>query len=168
MERQQMIHMACEGVLIGGLSLYFTKQLKKQAKEIEELKEAISKNQAANEKRFEVIFNFLDNVNGGFMPPQQAPQPREAPQRPPREVKKSPPPREEEMKRLPQKKKSVVQTVEEPSVLAIITKKNVAKEDMNIEVCDPNDEDCLEDIKDEMALLEGEEVIEESVDTDMD
>jgi hypothetical protein len=38
-------------------------------KEIEELKGIISKNQGSNEKRFEVIFSFLDNVNGGFMPP---------------------------------------------------------------------------------------------------
>jgi hypothetical protein len=184
MERQQMIHMACEGVLIGGLSLYFAKQLKQQTKEIEELKSIIAKNQAANEKRFEVVFNFLDNVNGGFMQPQV---PREAPRedrvisqqkvnpavaaqqkRPPREVKKSKesyaPPREEEIKRLPQKKKTVVQTVEEPSVLTIITKKNVeaVKEDMNIEVCDPNDENCTDDIQEEMALLE------ESLEEDMD
>ena len=193
MERQQMIHMACEGVLIGGLSLYFTKQLKQQNKEIEELKSIIAKNQAANEKRFEVVFNFLDNVNGGFMPPREAPQvPREAqredrvisqqkvnpavvaqqkrqPQREaPREVKKSKesyaPPREdvkeEEIKRLPQKKKSVIQTVEEPSVLNVITKKNVeaVKENM----CDPNDENCTDDIQEEMALLE--ETIEEDMD----
>ncbi len=190
MERQQMIHMACEGVLIGGLSLYFSKQLKQQNKEIEELKAIIAKNQAANEKRFEVVFNFLDSVNGGFMPPRESPQPREATREapqpredrvisqqkvaiqqkrpPPREVKKSKesyaPPREEEIKRLPQKKKTVVQTVEEPSVLTIITKKNVeaSKEDMNIEVCDPNDENCTDDIQEEMALLE------ESLETDMD
>jgi len=181
MERPQMIHMACEGILIGGISLYFAKQLKQQNKEIEELKAIIAKNQAANEKRFEVVFNFLDNVNGGFMPPREAPQPpREdrvisqqkvnpavvaQQKRPlPREVKKSSPPREEEIKRLPQKKKVVVQTVEEPSVLTVITKKNVEK--ANIEVCDPNDEDCVEDIKDEIGtLLEG---IEESLETDMD
>ncbi len=178
-----MIHMACEGILIGGLSLYFSKQLKQQNKEIEELKAIIAKNQAANEKRFEVVFNFLDSVNGGFMPPQQREAPREdrvlsqqkvnpavaaqQKRQPQREVKKSPPPaKEEEMKRLPQKKKSVVQTVEEPSVLTIITKKNVGKEDM--EVCDPNDEDCVDDIQDEMGtLLEGNE-IEESLETDMD
>ncbi len=184
MDNKQMIHMACEGILIGGLSLYFSKQLKQQNKEIEELKAIISKNQAANEKRFEVVFNFLDSVNGGFMPPQQ--QQREAPRedssrqkvtvqqkRPSREVKK-PPPREvvkeEEIKRLPQKKKTIPQTVEEPSVLTIITKKNVeaSKENMNIEVCDPNDEDCVDDIQEEMALLEGENVIEESLETDMD
>ena len=163
MERQQMIHMACEGILIGGLSLYFAKQLKHQHKEIEELKSIIAKNQAANEKRFEVVFNFLDNVNGGFMPSREAPQ-----YQVPREVKKSKesyaPPREEEMKRLPQKKKSVIQTVEEPSVLTNITKKNIeaSKEDMNIEVCDPNDDDCTDDIREEMALLE------ESLETDMD
>ncbi len=186
MERQQMIHMACEGILIGGLSLYFSKQLKHQHTEIEELKAIIAKNQAANEKRFEVVFNFLDNVNGGFMPPQQpreipredrvvsqqkvnpavaAQQKRPPPREAPREVKKSKesyaPPREEEMKRLPQKKKSVIQTVEEPSVLTNITKKNieVSKE----EVCDPNDEECTEDIKEEMGTL-----LEESLETDMD
>jgi len=187
MDNKQMIHMACEGILIGGLSLYFSKQLKQQNKEIEELKAIIAKNQAANEKRFEVVFNFLDSVNGGFMPPQQREAPREdrvlsqqkvnpavaaqQKRQPQREVKKSPPrevAKEEEMKRLPQKKKSVVQTVEEPSVLTIITKKNVGKEDMNIEVCDPNDEDCVDDIQDEMGtLLEGNE-IEESLETDMD
>jgi hypothetical protein len=189
MERPQMIHMACEGVLIGGLSLYFSKQLKQQTKEIEELKAIIAKNQAANEKRFEVVFNFLDSVNGGFMPPQQREAPREdrvlsqqkvnpavaaqQKRQPQREVKKSKesyaPPREdvreEEMKRLPQKKKSVIQqTVEEPSVLTIITKKNVeaSKEDMNIEVCDPNDENCTDDILEEMASLE--ETVEEDMD----
>ena len=180
-----MIHMACEGILIGGLSLYFSKQLKQQTKEIEELKAIIAKNQAANEKRFEVVFNFLDSVNGGFMPPREAPQPpredrvisqqkvnpavvAQQKRQPPREVKKSKesyaPPREEEIKRLPQKKKSVVQTVEEPSVLTIITKKNVdaSKEDMNIEVCDPNDENCTDDILEEMASLE--ETVEEDMD----
>ena len=185
-----MIHMACEGVLIGGLSLYFSKQLKQQTKEIEELKAIIAKNQAANEKRFEVVFNFLDSVNGGFMPPQASPQPpredrvisqqkvnpavvAQQKRQPQREVKKSKesyaPPREdvreEEMKRLPQKKKSVIQqTVEEPSVLTIITKKNVeaSKEDMNIEVCDPNDENCTDDILEEMASLE--ETVEEDMD----
>ena len=49
--------------MIGSVSLYFAKQLKKANKEIEELKEIISKNQAANEKRFEVLFNILDSLN---------------------------------------------------------------------------------------------------------
>jgi hypothetical protein len=186
MDNKQMIHMACEGILIGGLSLYFSKQLKQQNKEIEELKAIISKNQAANEKRFEVVFNFLDSVNGGFMPPQQqqreapredrvisqqkvnpavAAQQKRQPREAPREVKKSPV-KEEEIKRLPQKKKSVVQTVEEPSVLTIITKKNVEASKENMEVCDPNDEDCVDDIQDEMGtLLEG---MEESLEEDMD
>jgi hypothetical protein len=30
MDNKQSIHIACEGILIGGLSLYFAKQLKQQ------------------------------------------------------------------------------------------------------------------------------------------
>ena len=61
MDNKQLIHIACEGIVIGSVSLYFAKQLKKANKEIEELKETISKNQAANEKRFEVLFNIIDS-----------------------------------------------------------------------------------------------------------
>ncbi len=155
MERPQMIHMACEGILIGGLSLYFTKQIKQQAKEIEELKSVIAKNQAANEKRFEVLFNFLDNVNGGFMPSKQQ-------SSPPQKVKKALPQKEEEIKRLPQKKKTVVKTVEEPSVLTI-------KKQEEPSVCDPNDLECTDDIQDELRSLEEEpELLEESIETDME
>ena len=205
MDKQQMIHMASEGIIIGGLSLYFAKQLKHQHKEIEELKSIIAKNQASNEKRFEVVFNFLDNVNGGFMPsrPRQEDRVVQLPEGPApslvnkkvnaavvaqqkRDVKKVKesyaPPQEPELKRLPQKKKTVIQQpVEEPSVLTTITKKNAVKvkEDiddkvkeqlakMNEEdVCDPNDEDCVDDIGDEMATL-LDDSLEESLDTDMD
>lgn len=205
MDKQQMIHMACEGILIGGLSLYFSKQLKHQHKEIEELKSIISKNQASNEKRFEVVFNFLDNVNGGFMPtrprqedrvvqlpegpahsfvnkPQKVNAAVVAQQKTTKKVKESyAPPREAELKRLPQKKKvTIQQAVEEPSVLNTITKKNAVKVKEEIDdkvkeqlakmndVCDPNDEDCVEDIQEEMGTLLEEDVIEESLDTDMD
>ena len=200
-----MIHMACEGILIGGLSLYFSKQLKHQHKEIEELKSIIAKNQASNEKRFEVVFNFLDNVNGGFMPsrPRQEDRVVQLPEGPApslvnkkvnaavvaqqkRDVKKVKesyaPPQEPELKRLPQKKKTVIQqAVEEPSVLTTITKKNAVKVKEGIDdkvkeqlakmneedVCDPNDEDCVDDIDDEMATL-LDDSLEESLDTDMD
>jgi TolA-binding protein len=75
MDNKQLIHIACEGIVIGSVSLYFAKQLKKSNKEIEELKEIISKNQAANEKRFEVLFNILDSLNS-----QQQPQRKIVPQ----------------------------------------------------------------------------------------
>ena len=130
-----MIHMACEGILIGGLTLYFSKHLKQQAKELEELKSVMAKNQAANEKRFEILFNFLDNINGGFMPSTQH-------QSPPQSVKKALPQKEEVAKRLPQKKKTVIKTVEEPSVL------NIKKQE-EPSVCDPNDLECTDDIEDE-------------------
>ena len=177
--KQQMIHMACEGILIGGLSLYFSKQLKQQAKEIEELKAIIAKNQAANEKRFEVVFNFLDNVNGGFMPQRTQHQEDRVVQLPegpaPSLVNKQkvnaavvaqkvPQKKVQtiEPKRLPQKKKVVPQVVEEPSVLTSITKKNAVKEvveEKNDAVCDPNDDNCTDDIEAEMdTLLEGEEL----------
>ncbi len=186
MDNKQSIHIACEGILIGGLSLYFAKQLKQQHKEIEELKTTIAKNQAANEKRFEVIFNFLDNVNGGFVQSQ----PRQQPERYDRvekieriqkedKIKKQPIKPvikkvsskvvdiEEEPKRLPQKKKVKIQTVEEPSVLDNITKKNV-EINRSEEVCDPNDEECTDDIDEEMGTLLEQEEIEESIETDMD
>jgi hypothetical protein len=63
MDNKQLMHMACEGIVIGGVSLYFAKQLKQANKEIEELKSIIAKNQAANEKRFEVLFNYIDNMS---------------------------------------------------------------------------------------------------------
>jgi outer membrane biosynthesis protein TonB len=186
MDNKQTIHIACEGILIGGLSLYFAKQLKQQHKEIEELKTVIAKNQASNEKRFEVIFNFLDNINGGFAPSRQPVEDRVVniqqtkkqqtqiqPQ--PKPIMKKQPPKqtkidEEELKRLPQKKKVKIQTVEEPSVLENITKKNSSSS--KEEVCDPNDENCDDDIKDEMGTLleveDNDQELDESVETDME
>jgi len=76
MDNKQLIHIACEGIVIGSVSLYFAKQLKKANKEIEELKEIISKNQAANEKRFEVLFNILDNLNSPQQPKMMVEQPK--------------------------------------------------------------------------------------------
>jgi len=71
MDNKQLIHIACEGIVIGSVSLYFAKQLKKANKEIEELKEIISKNQGANEKRFEVLFNILDSLNSPHQQPKR-------------------------------------------------------------------------------------------------
>lgn len=76
MDNKQLIHIACEGIVIGSVSLYFAKQLKKANKEIEELKEIISKNQAANEKRFEVLFNILDSLNSQSQPKMMVEQPK--------------------------------------------------------------------------------------------
>ncbi len=76
MDNKQLIHIACEGIVIGSVSLYFAKQLKKANKEIEELKEIISKNQAANEKRFEVLFNILDSLNSQPQPKMMVEQPK--------------------------------------------------------------------------------------------
>jgi hypothetical protein len=71
MDNKQLMHMACEGIVIGGVSLYFAKQLKQANKEIEELKSIIAKNQAANEKRFEVLFNVIDNLTTTKQPEPQ-------------------------------------------------------------------------------------------------
>jgi hypothetical protein len=144
MDNKQMIHVACEGLLIGGISLYFSKQIKQVKKEVEELKAVISKNQGANEKRFEVIFNFLDNINGGFMPPQQ----------PVREVKPI---------------KVMKQT---PKLVAKPLPKKVVKKTEVKEL--PQEEDDLKEIEEERKMLldeeecgddscplESEEVIEE-------
>ncbi len=78
MDNKQLIHIACEGIVIGSVSLYFAKQLKKANKEIEELKETISKNQAANEKRFEVLFNIIDSLNSPQQPKMMVEQPKAA------------------------------------------------------------------------------------------
>lgn len=101
MDNKQLIHIACEGIVIGSVSLYFAKQLKKANKEIEELKETISKNQAANEKRFEVLFNIIDNLNSQPQPqrtiiPQQKKVTIVAPKKKPAPIKKKVTPIEEE------------------------------------------------------------------------
>jgi hypothetical protein len=103
MDNKQLIHIACEGIVIGSVSLYFAKQLKKANKEIEELKEIISKNQGANEKRFEVLFNILDSLNS----PQQ--QQRKIIPQPVREQ-----PQKKQIKPLPSKKKPIEKVIEEP------------------------------------------------------
>lgn len=105
MDNKQLIHVACEGIVIGGVSLYFAKQLKKANKEIEELKEIISKNQAANEKRFEVLFNILDSLNS-----QSSQQPKMMVEKPiKKKVSISPP----QKKVKPVEVKTVQKTVEE-------------------------------------------------------
>ena len=105
MDNKQLIHIACEGIVIGSVSLYFAKQLKKANKEIEELKEIISKNQAANEKRFEVLFNIIDNLNSQasqqqpqrtIIPQQQKKVTIVAPKKKPAPIKKKVTPIEEE------------------------------------------------------------------------
>ncbi len=103
MDNKQLIHIACEGIVIGSVSLYFAKQLKKANKEIEDLKEIISKNQAANEKRFEVLFNILDSLNSPQQPQRKiVPQQQQkkvtivAPKKKPAPIKKKVTPIEEE------------------------------------------------------------------------
>ncbi len=108
MDNKQLIHIACEGIVIGSVSLYFAKQLKKANKEIEELKEIISKNQAANEKRFEVLFNILDSLNSQQQPERKiVPQQKKVTIAP--IIKKKPAPQ-------PQSKKKVTQIEEEEQV----------------------------------------------------
>jgi len=132
MDNKQLIHVACEGLLIGGISLYFSKQMKQMKKEVEELKAAVSKNQGANEKRFEVILNFLDNINGGFMPPQQ-----------PQQTQKVQP----SLKQVP--KKSILKKAEP------LPKKTVVKK-VEIKAAE-EDEDELKEIEEERKMLFQEE-----------
>ncbi len=185
MDNKQLIHMACEGLVIGGVVLYFSKQMKTMSKEIEDLKAIIAKNQAANEKRFEVIFNFLDNVNGGFMQPQpqmSQPQTQQRPQ-PQREGKKTPPQKKEKVKAVTFKEEpNEVASHEplEPKPLPSKKKPQVASQEPRKEVekikemqeeCDPETEVCDNDVTDidaEINMLTGNEDIEESVEDELD
>jgi outer membrane biosynthesis protein TonB len=141
MDNKQLIHIACEGIVIGSVSLYFAKQLKKANKEIEELKEIISKNQAANEKRFEVLFNILDSLNS----PQQQPQRKIVPQQ--------------------QKKVTIVAPKKKP---APIKKKVTQIEEEVIE--EPVEEPIEEPIEDEVIDLDEETrtLLEEDVEEDIE
>ena len=142
MDNKQLIHIACEGIVIGSVSLYFAKQLKKANKEIEELKETISKNQAANEKRFEVLFNILDSLNS----PQQQPQRKIVPQQ-------------------QQKKVTIVAPKKKP---APIKKKVTQIEEEVIE--EPVEEQIEEPVEDEVIDLEEETrtLLEEDVEEDIE
>jgi hypothetical protein len=178
MDNKQLIHMACEGLVIGGVVLYFSKQMKTMNKEIEDLKSIIAKNQAANEKRFEVIFNFLDNVNGGFMPSHNQPlPPQQSRPQAQREGKKTPPSKvktvkfeEEELEPRPLPSKKKVQQQKE------VVKKEVVKDEIEKlkemqEECDPETEVCNNDVTDieaEINMLNNEEDIEESVEDSLD
>ena len=141
MDNKQLIHIACEGIVIGSVSLYFAKQLKKANKEIEELKETISKNQAANEKRFEVLFNILDSLNS----PQQQPQRKIVPQQ--------------------QKKVTIVAPKKKP---APIKKKVTQIEEEVIE--EPVEEPIEESVEDEVIDLDEETrtLLEEDVEEDIE
>ena len=143
MDNKQLIHIACEGIVIGSVSLYFAKQLKKANKEIEELKEIISKNQAANEKRFEVLFNILDNLNS----PQQQPQRKIVPQQ------------------QQQKKVTIVAPKKKP---APIKKKVTQIEEEVIE--EPVEEPIEESVEDEVIDLDEETrtLLEEDVEEDIE
>ena len=144
--------MACEGLIIGGISLYFSKQIKELQKEVEELKGIIAKNQGANEKRFEVIFNFLDTI-GNPQPQKPVTQPieikvPEVKQKIKKQEKKVQF-EEPEPKKLEKPKKPIVKTEEEPSVL---TSK---KEEINSD----NDLDGIEE--------EHQSLLEETLDVNM-
>ena len=179
MDNKQLIHMACEGLVIGGVVLYFSKQMKTMNKEIEDLKSIIAKNQAANEKRFEVIFNFLDNVNGGFMQAQQPPLPPQPRVQTP-QVKKTPPSKvktvkfeEEELepKPLPSKKKPQMQKEQQKVVKKEVVKDDIEKLKEMQEECDPETEVCnndVTDIEEEMSMLTNGEDIEETVEDSLD
>lgn len=151
MDNKQLIHIACEGIVIGSVSLYFAKQLKKANKEIEELKETISKNQVANEKRFEVLFNILDSLNS--QPKMMVEQPNIIKKKITIQpiVKKSPP--------LPPPQKKVE------------VKKNIVKEELPelIEEEVPENSTQLED-DDEVIDLEEEtrSLLEEDVEEDIE
>jgi TolA-binding protein len=140
MDNKQLIHIACEGIVIGSVSLYFAKQLKKANKEIEELKEIISKNQAANEKRFEVLFNILDSLNS-----QQQPQRKIVPQ---------------------QKKVTIAPIIKKKPAPPSQSKKNVTP----IEEEEPVEEKVEEPIEDEVVDLEEEtrSLLEEDVEEDIE
>jgi cell division protein FtsL len=143
MDNKQLIHIACEGIVIGSVSLYFAKQLKKANKEIEELKEIISKNQAANEKRFEVLFNILDSLNSQPSQPQR--------------------------KIVPQQKKVTIAPPiikKKPSPVQI--KKKVTPIEEEIE--EPVEEKVEEPVEDEVVDLEEEtrSLLEEDVEEDIE
>jgi hypothetical protein len=178
MDNKQLIHMACEGLVIGGVVLYFSKQMKTMNKEIEDLKSIIAKNQAANEKRFEVIFNFLDNVNGGFMPPQHQPPPPQQSRVQTPQVKKTPPSKvktvkfeEEELEPRPLPSKKKVQPQQKEVVKKEVVKDEIEKLKEMQEECDPETEVCNNDVTDieaEINMLNNEEDIEESVEDSLD
>lgn len=140
MDNKQLMHMACEGIVIGGVSLYFAKQLKQANKEIEELKSIIAKNQAANEKRFEVLFNVIDNLT--TQQPLSPPEPR---------VKKAP--------------KKVVK-IQEPikKVVKEVPLKETHKEVPREEPIEEDDEVVeVDDLEEETRAL-----LEEDIDEDID
>ena len=140
MDNKQLIHIACEGIVIGSVSLYFAKQLKKANKEIEELKEIISKNQAANEKRFEVLFNILDSLN--------------SPQQPQRKI-------------VPQQQKKV--TIVAPKKKPAPIKKKVTQIEEEV-IEEPVEEPIEEPIEDEVIDLDEETrtLLEEDVEEDIE
>ena len=135
MDNKQLIHIACEGIVIGSVSLYFAKQLKKANKEIEELKEIISKNQAANEKRFEVLFNILDSLNS-----QQQPQ----------------------RKIVPQQKKVTIAPIIKKKPSPVLNKKNVTpiEEEVEEKVEEPVEDEVV-DLEEETRSLLEEDVEED-------
>ena len=137
MDNKQLIHIACEGIVIGSVSLYFAKQLKKANKEIEELKEIISKNQAANEKRFEVLFNILDSLNS-----QQQPQ----------------------RKIVPQQKKVTIAPIIKKKPSPVLNKKNVTpieeEEPVEEKVEEPVEDEVV-DLEEETRSLLEEDVEED-------
>jgi len=139
MDNKQLIHIACEGIVIGSVSLYFAKQLKKANKEIEELKEIISKNQGANEKRFEVLFNILDSLNSQSVQQQR----KIVPQQPQKKVTispiikktKSPPPKKKPI----EEEEPVEEQIEEQPVDEVV--------DLEEETRSLLEEDVEEDIE---------------------
>ena len=143
MDNKQLMHMACEGIVIGGVSLYFAKQLKQANKEIEELKSIIAKNQAANEKRFEVLFNVIDNLT--TTPPvkqQQEYKPIKTPQKKVVGIQEAP--------------KNVKKVVNSKTD----TVKEVPQEEPEDEIVEVEEEDDLEE--------ETRALLEEDIDEDID
>ena len=70
MENKQLLHVAVETLVLGGVTLFLTKKIKKCKEENDALREEFNKYKEQNDKNLKYLFSLIDSLNSGSIPPQ--------------------------------------------------------------------------------------------------
>jgi len=68
MENKQLLHVAVETLVLGGVTLFLTKKIKKCKEENDALREEFNKYKEQNDKNLKYLFSLIDSIGSGFNP----------------------------------------------------------------------------------------------------
>jgi hypothetical protein len=69
MENKQLLHVAVETLVLGGVTLFLTKKIKKCKEENDALREEFNKYKEQNDKNLKYLFSLIDSLSSGSIPP---------------------------------------------------------------------------------------------------